>query len=261
VKGTSLPLGLVLAWSLTWMALADSFDPLRRAEDEKTAQLSWAIAAAYYPQGMEGAGFNEYGEYFTFVRFSAERQLSLSVSWSFNRCHKLGMSLVERATTLRERRWFATDEWEAISVVTGLTYSSYYEHRIAPGSEFDPRVRISSHEFPDAFGLGVSASRILDPVVLAGMLELVHRPERPLNWLNLSLSAGLVANSRVTFATSAGLSVPVHDTGLPSASVALRTRYSLGPGEGLELSLQVSLLIQGQSSWMGVTLSIQGRGP
>ena len=259
MKGPSLLLGLALAWFLTWMALADSFDPLRRADDEETAQLSWAIAAAYYPQGMEGAGFDESGEYFTFVRFSGERRLSLSASWSFNRCHKLGMSLVERTTTLRERRWFATDEWEAISVVTGLAYSSYYEYRIAPGSEFDPRVRVSC-EFPEALGLAASASCILDPVVLAGMLKLVHRPDRPVNWLNLSLSAGLVANSRVSFATSAGLSVPVHDTGLPSASLTLRTRYSLDPGEGLELSLQVSLLMQGQSSWMGITLSIQGRG-
>ena len=125
MRGMSLLLGLVLAWSLTWMALADSFDPLRRADDEETAQLSWAIAAAYYPQGMEGAGFDEYGEYFTFVRFSGERRLSLSASWSFNRCHKLGMSLVERTTTLRERRWFATDEWEAISVVTGLAYHEF----------------------------------------------------------------------------------------------------------------------------------------
>ena len=256
----SLLLGLVLAWSLTWTTLANSFDPLRRADDEETAQLSWVIAAAYYPQGMEGAGFDEDGEYFTFVRFSGERRLSLSASWSFNRCHKLGMSLVERTTTLRERRWFAAGEWEAISVVTGLAYSSYYEHRIAPDSVLDPRVRVS-YEFPEAFGLAASVSCILDPVVLAGTLELVHRPERPLNWLNLSLSAGLVANSRVTFATSAGLSVPVHDTGLPSASVTLRTRYSLDPGEGLELSLQVSLLMQGQSSWMGVTLSVQGRGP
>jgi hypothetical protein len=260
VRKRSLLLGLVLAWFLTWMGLAHSFDPLRRAEDEETAQLSWAIAAAYYPQGVEGAGLDEYGEYFTFVRFSGERRLSLSASWSFTRCHKLGMSLVERTTTLRERRWFATGEWEAISVVTGVAYSSYYEYRIAPDSVLDPRVRISC-KFPEAFGLAASASCILDPVVLAGMLELVHKPDHPLNWLNLSLSAGLVANSRVTFATSAGLSVPVHDTGLPSASVALRTCYSIDPGEGLELSLQVSLLMQGQSSWMGVTLSIQGRGP
>lgn len=251
---------LALLWSSNGISQPAAFEPLRRAEDEADAQLVWEIAAAYYPRGVEGAGFDEYIQYFTFVRFIGERQLELSSCLSFNRRHKVGIAIGGRAITLRERRKYASHTWEETSTVFDFAQSSYYEYRIDPVSRFDPRVRIS-YEFPEGIGLAASASCVLDPIVLAGMLGLSTRQERPYNWVDLSLSAGLVANARVSFVASGAFSVPIHDTALPAAVVSLHTRYSLDPAKGLELSLQVSLRMQGQTAWVGIELAVEGRDP
>jgi hypothetical protein len=260
VKRAALLAFLALLWSSSGFAQPPTFEPLRRAEDESEAQLSWEIVLAHYPQGMAGAGFDESGQYFTFVRFSSQWECSISASWRFDRCHKLGMSLLQRTTTIHERHEYATTEWEGTSISKDHSYSGYYEYRMAPGSQFDPRIRISQ-EFPNGVGLAASASCVLDPVVLAGMIGLLHRQERPFRWADVSLSAGFVANSRVSFTASCGIGVPVHDAGLPSASAGFCARYSLKPGEGLELALRASLHVQGRSTWMGITLSIRGRDP
>jgi len=239
---------------------AAPFDPLRRAEDEGEAQLSWVISLAYHPQGSSGAGYDDLGEFYTFVRFSEQWQSSASMSWSFSPCHKLGTALTQSTTTLFERRQYASSESDETSTSRGFSYSSYYEYRIAPGSPLDPRFRLS-YRSPSWFGIAASVSRVLDPVVLTAMVGLVHKHQRPLSWADLSLSAGLVANSRVTFTVSSGMTVPVQDAGLPSASIGLCARYSLEPSGGLQLSVQTTLHMQGQSSWIAPAVSIRGQHP
>lgn len=170
------------------------------------------------------------------------------------------MAVGRSVTSLHERRQFASSESEETSTTSTNSYSSYYEHRIAPGSALDPRLRFS-YRFPSELGFAVSVSRIADPVVLAAMAGLVTQHERPHNWADVSLSAGLVANSKMTLTASGGLTVPIEDAGLPSASVGLGARYSRGSGQGLHLSVQVALHIQGQSSWIAPSVSIRGRHP
>jgi len=244
----------------TGIAQAPAFDPIRLAEDADEAQVSWDVALAYHPQGSTGLGCDELGRYFTFVRFSSHWQSNVSASWSFQPCHKLGMTLGQSTTTLHERRLYELTESEETSTTKGFSYSSYYERRIAPGSPLDPRLRLS-YRAPSGFGLAASASRVVDPVVLAGMVGLVHQHERPFNWVDVSLSAGLVANSRVSLTASGVLAVPVRDAGLPSASMGLCARYSLAASGGLQLSVQTTLHMRGQSSWIASSLSIRGRHP
>ena len=247
-----------LLWPALGIAQAPTFDPLRRMEDQEEAQVSWDASLAYYPRGSTGVGCDESGQYFTFVRFSGQCQSDISLSWTFNRCHKLGMTLSQATTTIFERRWYAAGEWEQSSSTRTFTYSGYYEYRIDPDSQFDPRIRLSS-QYPHALGLAASASCVLDPVVLAGMIGIVHKHDRPHRWIDASLSAGLVANSRVTLTASGGLIAPVNDAGLPSASAGFCARYALVPNGELELAVRTSLHVQGESTWTGITVSIRGR--
>jgi len=258
VRSAALIVLLVLLSPVSGTAQAPTFDPLRRVENQEEAQISWDVSLAYYPRGIARGGYDDFGQYFTFLRFSSQWQSSLSGSCSFNRCHKLGMSLSQSMTTTYERRWYVTGEWEQSTSTEALTYSSYYEHRMSPASQFDPRIRLS-YQYPHALGVAASASCILDPVVLVGMIGIVYKRERPHQWVDVSLNAGLVANSRVTFTASGGLTVPVNDAGLPSATVGLCTRYALVPSGRLELAVRTSLHVQGESTWAGITVSIRGR--
>ena len=236
------------------------FDPIRLAEDTDVAQVLWNISLAYHPQGSSGAGFDEFGQYYTFVRFISHWQSAVSVSLSFNSRHKLGMAVGRSMTSSYERRLFAYSESVQESKASAFSYSSYYEHRIAPSSGFDPRLRFSCR-FPSAIGVAVSVSRIADPVVLTGMFGLVHQHARPVNWVDISLGAGLVANSRMTLEASSGLTIPVEDAGLPSSSVGLCARYSFEAGGNTEVAVRITLHMQGQSSWIAPALSIRGRTP
>ena len=249
-----------LSWSVVGRAQTPAFDPLRLAEDAGEAQISWDVSLAYHPQGSTGVGYDNLGQFYTFVRFSSKWQSSVSMSWSFSPCHKLGTTLTQSITTVYERRWYVAGEWDGSSSTEAFTYSSYYEYRMSPDSQLDPRIRLS-HQYPHAFGVAASASCILDPVVLAGMIGIAYRRERPHQWVDVSLNAGLVANSRVTFTASGGLTVPVNDAGLPSASAGFCARYALEPGGSLELALRTSLHVQGESTWAGITISIRGRDP
>jgi len=258
VRRTALLAILALLWSLMGIAQPASFDLLRRAEDEEVSQLAWEITAAYYPQGIEGAGFDEHGQYFRFVRFSGERQLSLSTAWSFS-SYKLGITLIDKRTSLSERREYATSEWENSSVSTSFASSCYYEYRLAPGSQLDPRVRVTQ-AIPVSSSLAISANLVLDPIVLAGVLNLTYREERPCIWSGLALSAALITNQRVRFVASGTFSIPVDVAGIPTSSMSLRSILSLDSKQKWEVSAQVSLLVQAQSTWMGFSLSVQGRG-
>jgi len=247
---------------IVWFVLGDAqtepFDVLRLAEDTSEAQISLDLSLSFHPQGSTGAGYDDLGNLYTFVRFSDQWQSSISVSWSFRPCHRLGAALTRSTTTLYERRLYESTESHETSASSSLSYSSYYEYRVDPGSPLDPRLRLS-YRSPSWFGLAISINRLLDPVVLTSMVGLVHQHQRPLNWAELSLSAGLVANSRVTYTVSSGLSTPVQDAGLPSASIGLSTRYSIDPNGSLQLSVQTTLHIQGQSSWIAPSVSIRGR--
>ena len=260
MRAAVLLLLLSLVWFVSGGAQAPEFDPLRLAEDTDEAQVSWDVSLAYHPQGSAGAGYDDHGQFYTFVRFSDQWQSSVSMSWLFTPCHKLGTALTQSTTTLYERRLYESFESEETSTSRGFSHSSYYEYRIAPGSSLDPRFRLS-YRSPSWLGLAASVSRILDPVVLTAMVGVVHRHQRPHNWGDLSVSAGLVANSRVTFTVSSGLAVPLQDAGLPTASIGLCARYSPGTAGGLHLSVQTTLYVQGQSCWVAPSLSIRGKHP
>ena len=260
MRAAVLLLLIGLSWFVVAGAQTPAFDPLRLAEDTSEAQISWDVSLAYHPQGSTGIGHDALGHFYTFVRFSGTWQSSVSMSWSLSPCHKLGTALTQSTTALYERRLYESSESEVTSTSRDFSYSNYYEYRIAPGSSLDPRLRLS-YRSPSWFGLAASVSRILDPVVLAAMVGFVHKHQRPLDWVDLSLSAGLAANSRVTFTASSGIAVPVQDAGLPSASVGLCARYSRDSSGGLQLSVQATLHMQGQSSWVAPSVSIRGRHP
>ena len=249
-----------LMWFVVGGAQTPAFSPIRLVEDEGEAQFSWTVSLAYHPQGSTGAGYDTLGKFYTFVRFADQWQSSLSMSWSFASCHKIGTALIQNTTAHYERRQYASSVSDETFTSRGISHSSYYEYRIAPGNALDPRFRLS-YRSPSRFGLAASVNRILDPVVLTAMVGLEHSYERPFNWVDVSLSAGLVANARLTFTASSGMAVPVEDAGLPSASIGLCARYSLGTDGGLYLSVQTTLHMQGQSSWIAPSVSIRGRHP
>ena len=260
MRAAALLLLLSLVWFVSGGAQSPPFDPLRLAEDADEAQISWDVSLAHHPQGSTGVGYDNLGQFYTFMRFSDQWQSSVSISWLFAGCHKLGTALTQSTTTLYERRLYGSFESEETSTSRGFSHSSYYEYRIAPGSSLDPRFRLS-YRSPSWLGLAASASRVLDPVVLTAMVGVVHKHQRPFNWGELSVSAGLVANSRVTFTASSGLAVPLQDAGLPTASIGLCARYSLGTAGDLHLTVQTTLHVQGQSAWIAPSLSIRGRRP
>ena len=250
----------LLAFMVGGAAQTPPFDPLRLADDEGQAQLSWVVALTYHPEGTTGVGYDDLGQLCTSVQFSDRWQSSVSVSWSFGYCHKLRTALTQTTTTLYERRLYASSESSETSTSVSFSHSSYYEYRMDPGSLLDPRLRLS-YRSPSWFGLATSVNRLADPVVLTAVAGLVHQPQRPLNWIEISLSAGLVANARVTCTASSSLTAPVQEAGLPSASIGLSARYSLDLRGSLQLSVQTTLHMQGQSAWIAPSVSIRGRHP
>jgi hypothetical protein len=215
---------------------------------------------AYSPRGEQGIGVDESGSPYQYVRFYAERRVALFATLNLTGNSELGLEFEETSTCLKERRLYVSQDLETVFTSWGFSFSSFYEQRMKPTSRLDPRVRVSFGS-PAGTGIAVSASYILDPVVLAGTLGLRYRMERPCNWLTLDVGAGFVANSHVSLIASGSLGVPLDTAGLPASSVSFQIRYSCDPRGERELALRLDLHLHGYAPWMRIDLALLGRGP
>ncbi len=247
-----------LAWAVAGNG-ESGFDPLRRVEDEEMSAFRWELAGSYTPHGTEGATFDVYGQPYRFVRFVDERSISLSASITIGNSHKLGINVTDTATTLRERRDFATGSVQLEARDTAASYSGYYEVRVAPRHTLDPRFRLT-HAVPAGLGTAASISLLLDPVILLGGLALSHHDDPPGSWLTATAAGGLVANQRVSYAVKASLAVPVDAVALPSASLGYRSVVALDARQTREVVIAVTVSLRGDRTWLAGTIALRGRG-
>lgn len=232
------------------------YDSLRRAEDMIDSRFTWEARAAYYPSGHEGIGLDENGQCFGYTRFTGECQLGLELKWMFSRAI-FAMDIQETTLEERELRIYSYGLEEVLRSTSQFSYGSYLEFRVDPANQLDPRIRLAVRT-PESAECSFLLSRVLDPVVLAGMAGIRESAEYPNTWLDLLLSAGMVANSQISVGIAGQWTVPLYGAGLPVAAISLRSRYSLGTGQTHALRFRVTLSTQAQSTWIGFSFSLWG---
>jgi len=233
---------------------------LRRVDDVVDARFTWEVAGAYYPQGTEGVGMDQQGEYFTFTQFTGETQLSASATWRFSRIASLSVTVKERVANVRELRTYATGELETVASYSDVSFASSVEYRVAPDDALDPRIRIT-HSPPASTAVSVLLSYVFDPVVLGCLAGIEGTAEYPPTWLTVSLSAGLVANSRVDVSVTGQWRIPLEGAGLPTSAIGLHSRYSFDNHSRRTLHFRVTLSTSGQTTWVGFGGSIRISAP
>lgn len=235
-------------------------DSLLREDDVLDPGLTWELAGGFFPHGSEGVALDEQGDYYQFIRFTGERQLSFSAIWRSERGIRIGMAMKDSLVEIRELRAYADRECEVQSSVSQIIFASYCEFRVAPRNLLDPRVRIAGTA-GRGIELAASVSHVFDPTALACMVGVEGTVDYPHTWLNVTLSAGLVANSRVSLSVVGQWSVPLEGAGLPTSVLSLHSRYSLDYEAHRTLQFRLALSTLGPTTWLGFGCSIRMSSP
>jgi len=245
---------LFLACSAPLLALPDG--SLQRAEDVSQSIFTWELAGSYFPMGEVGAGIDEQGGYYTYTQYSGESKLSFSTSWGVGRILTLGLSLTESTLVLRESRITRNGDSECSSRVSDLRASGHCELRIMPSNPLDPRIRVT-HSGRESTEIALQLSEIRDPTVLACMLGIERTPDNSDSSANITLSAGFVANSRVSLSVVGQWSVPVESARLPTSLLCLHARCSRDDDLTDTLHFRLFLTTTGKTTWIGFGGSIR----
>ncbi|GEM_PF-3894095 len=232
------------------------YDSLRSVDDISGSRFTWEMAGAFFPHGTEGAMVDEEGEYYAFTRYSHEVQLTFAASWRVDRVLSMGLSMTGSRILIRETRTYYSGDEKLCDAVTRTTLGGYCEVRISPEGLLDPRVRVT-HTGQDAVEIAIQLSRILDPTVLACMIGVEGTASSPDRWISATLSAGFVANSRVSLSAVGQWSIPVESAHLPASTVSLHTRYALDYDARRALHFRLSLTTTGEVTWIGCGASIR----
>jgi len=245
---------------LTASSQASGYGSLRRVGDATSPRFGWEVTAAYFPHGREGAGIDVHGNYFTYTRFTGETQLSLSGSWKFIPCVTVGVAVSDCVVEIREHRTYDTGKSEETIVSSQVALASSSEFRLAPGTQLDPRIKIK-HSTPDVTEVAASLGYVLDPVVIGGMLGIRMSARDPSTYLNLAISAALVANSRLSVAASGQWSIPVGVSGLPTSTIRIHLQCSLDAARKLNCLFRFAVSSIGQTTRIGLEGSATGFVP
>ncbi|MFC2077920.1 hypothetical protein ACFLTM_03850 [Candidatus Bipolaricaulota bacterium] len=254
-----LSVGVLLAGTLCAQA-DEPFDPLQRAEDDG-AGYTISASLTYVPLGAEGFGIDDLGRPYDFVRFDNSWSGALTGTILLDRSWISGFDLAVTRTGARERRYYfdGSDLTLTREVPDDLACTLWQEFRVRPGSLTDPRIRFSFGR-PWAYGIAVSSSVVIDPMVLAGSFSFKSRAGDSSSWLALRLAAGFVANLRISLSGSAALSVPTEPTDMPTASMTLSARYALDASSTHEISADVSVFVRGETLVVGMGLGFSTTG-
>jgi len=242
---------------LTASPCAAEYEALRQADDRTDDGLAWEIAGGYFPYGREGAAWDEKGAYYAYTRFVGERQLSLSATWRFRGRTALSFTVRSGATEIRELRIYAAGTRETSACASEGSFVSYWEYRLAPAHPLDPRIRIT-HRIPASTEAAATVSHLLDPVVLGGMMGIRKGPRDPHGSLHLILSAGLVANSRVSLAVVGEWGIPMQGADLPRVGVSIYARYALSRPSMTAIRFRMTISTRNGTAWIGFGGSVSG---
>ena len=251
---------IVFIVCLSSFAVAQTpFQPLQRPA-ETSGQYTWQLDLSYIPYGVSGFSVDEYGQPYSYTRFSQEWRLGISGTFVLGGGWKMGFSASDLSTIDKEKRKYADHESDLNSIYHDFAYSISSEYRLDSKSAWDPRISISLGS-PWEGEIGVSASLLRDPVVLVGRVSMLTRADAPHNWLSLSLGAGFVANAWINLSASASVTVPTRGVGLPTTTVGLRALYSLDSESKKEVGVRVTLSVQGQIPRLTFEAEASWRGP
>lgn len=235
------------------------FQPLQRPS-ESGGQYTWQMNLGYTPSGQEGFGVDEFGQPYSYTRFSQDWQFGISGTLSLNSEWKMGFSGANSTTQHREARKYFNRETDLKSTQHDFMYSISSEYRIDPKSAWDPRLSLSFGH-PWQANVGVSVSLLRDPVVLVGQVNMLTQADEPHNWFSLALGAGFVANASINLSTSLSVTIPTSGVGLPTTTIGMRALYSLDSGSKREVGVRVTLSVQGQIPRLSIEADASWRGP
>ena len=253
-------LALLLVVCLSSFAFAQtSFQPLQRPT-ESGGQYTWEMNLAYTPSGQEGFAVDEFGQPYSYTRFSQHWQFSISGTVSLSSDWKIGFSGANSTTERKETRKYFDHETDLKSTQHDFAYSMSSEYRIDPKNAWDPRISLSFGH-PWQGSVGVSASLLRDPVVLVGRVKMLTQADEPHNWLSLALGTGFVANARTNLSTSANITIPTRGVGLPTSTIGIRVLYSLDSESKKQVGARITLSMQGEVPWCTVEAEASWRGP
>jgi len=251
---------LILVFCLSGFAFAQTpFQPLQRPA-ETSGQYMWQVDFSYTPYGESGLDLDEFGQPYSYTRFSQDRQLGISGTLVLGDGWKMGLSAGDLTTIDREKRTYYDHKADISSTNHDFAYSVFSEYRLDPKSTWDPRISLSFGH-PWEGKIGVSASLIRDPVVLVGRVSMLTRADSPRNWLSFALGAGFVANAWIDLRASASVTLPTRGVGLPTTTVGVRAIYSIDSESKKEVEAGVTLSVQGQVPRLTFEAEASWRGP
>jgi hypothetical protein len=253
-------LALIFVLCLSSFAFAQtSFQPLQRVE-ETSGQYTWQLDLGYTPTGESGFGVDEFGQPYSYIRFSQGWRLGISGTFVLGAGWKMGFSVADLRTIDKETRKYSDHDSDLNSVHHDFAYSMSYEYRIDPKSTWDPRISFSFGH-PWQGEVGATASLLRDPVVLVGRVSMLTQADEPHNWLSLTLGAGFVANAWIDLSASVGATIPTSGVGIPITTIGLRVRYSLDSESKKEVGGRITLSVQGQAPRLTFEAEASWRGP
>jgi len=235
------------------------FQPLQRPDDaagEYTLQLDFG----YAPSGQDGFDVDEFGQPYSYTRFSQERHVGVCGTLVLAGGWKLGLDLANVSTSTKELRKYLDREEDVSSTLHDFSYSVSYEYRLDDRSTWDPRVSLSFGH-PWQGEIEVSGSLVRDPVVLAGSVSMLTQSEEPRNWLLFALGAGFVANASISLSASASVMIPTSGVGLPATTVGLRACYSFDSQSKKEATVHTTLSVQGGVPQLMIEAELSWNGP
>lgn len=214
--------------------------------------------ASYSPQGRKGTAIEINGDCYDYTALLEETILELSGSARLGASSRIGLSLNRTLWDLKEERAYATERRITSSSGQHFGSSLFVSQRLLPNHALDPYLTLTLAN-PGPSGISISASYILDPVVLVGRLDLLTSSKSETHWLAVAGSIGFVANARLSLVATGSLNVPVDSVGLPSASFGLKAAIAREQQRVHELDVQFLSILVGEIARIRIDLCIRRR--
>lgn len=246
-----------MVWLLAFgVAQNQPIDPLQRPTEE-AGSLRYSLSLSYTPQGFQGLGIDPTRGPFALTQVQHGVSLlgvldyTLDSRWTTSLALSPGLRLVQT-----ERRFGPETERESrLEPEWNLALGARV--RLEPDSPFDPRLALAL-QYPWALRSAFQLSLLRDPVVLAASLALDDALNHEPSSLTLALGAGFVANEQVSFSLGSSLAWTIGALVPPSATLSLKTAYTLEAQSEQRLAARTSLSLRGDAMRIGFGLEVGG---
>ena len=233
----------------------DSMGALRRAN---STDLVLELNASYSPQGRSGSAIDMSGEIYNYTALIEETSLGVTGIAGLSMSSRVGFLLTSSSWKLSEERLYATGPQVTSSSGSHLSSCVFFEQRLLPNHPLDPRIRVSFTN-PGLSGISISASYILDPVVLAGKVDFLGSARSPTNWISVTWSVGFAANARLSLVAIGYLGVPINGLDVPSTSIGLRARIAQDHQRQREMDVEFAWVMIGETPHVMIELCLRRR--